>query len=308
MSRPAKQESELVVENAELRAQLEEAQETLRAIQGGEVDALVVGERVYSLEGSETPYRVVLEEMAEGAAMLSADGTVLYANRSLARLLKTPLESLMGTPLRRFVAEAERPAFQGHLAESKRGSSQGELSLRCEEGGTVRAQVSFSGLETQPGRPMWVVVMDLTERKRAEEALQRAHDTLEARVLERTAAITEAYEATRASQERYRLLFQSVQEGFYLAEAIFDSAGQCVDAVYLDVNPAFEWIMGRPRQELIGKRIKELVPQLQLGWLEVFGTVTRTGEPARHDAYSGTFQRHFEAYVFRPKPGQFGCW
>ena len=110
----------------------------------------------------------------------------------------------------------------------------------------------------------------------------------------------------RESEQRYRLLFQSLQEGFYLGEAIFDDRGECCDALYLDVNPAFERMMGQPRDQLVGKRVKELLPQIEPEWLEVFGKVTRTGEAVSHQAYSEVLRRHFEAFVFRPLPGRFG--
>ena len=60
------------------------------------------------------------------------------------------------------------------------------------------------------------------------------------------------------------------------------------------------------REQLVGKRMKELVPELKSEWLEVFAQVMRTGEPVTHRAYSAVFGRHFEACVFRPMPGQFG--
>ena len=79
-------------EMQELRAQLEEAQETLNAIRRGEVDGLVVstpkGEQVYSISGAEKPYRVLMEKMREGAIMLSDDNIILYSNSGFAKIVK----------------------------------------------------------------------------------------------------------------------------------------------------------------------------------------------------------------------------
>ncbi len=114
-----------------------------------------------------------------------------------------------------------------------------------------------------------------------------------------------AEEALRASEQRYRTLFESLQEGFYLAEAICDDQGRLCDAVHREVNPAFERLMRRKREEIVGKRIKELVPSIRPEWFEVFGKVARTGEPVTHSARSEVFGCYFEAYVFRPAPGHF---
>ena len=144
--------------------------------------------------------------------------------------------------------------------------------------------------------------IDITERKRAEEEISRRVEELRVANEE----LENFNVALRASEERYRLLFQSLQEGFYLAEAIFDDHGACCDAVYVDANPAFERLMGLPRDQIIGKRARELVPGIKPEWLEVFGRVTQTGEGMSHETYSEVFGKTFEAFVFRPEPGRFG--
>ena len=83
-----------------LRARLADAEETLRAIRSGEVDAVVVagkqGPQVFTLEGAEHAYRVLIESMNEGALTLTADKMVLYANQCFARMVKCPLEQVIG--------------------------------------------------------------------------------------------------------------------------------------------------------------------------------------------------------------------
>src|SRR5690349_470651 len=119
MNTPSKRETKLLQENAELRARLEEAEETLRAIQSGEVDALVMGDQVYSLKGAETPYRVLVEAMNESAATLLPDGTIYYCNGRLAELLGRPPGSLIGTALRSLVAPADQPKFDALFTEGR---------------------------------------------------------------------------------------------------------------------------------------------------------------------------------------------
>src|SRR5947209_17263424 len=95
----------------QLRARLAELEETLRAIQGGEVDALVVSEgaanRVYTLQGAEHPYRVMVQAMNEGSATLTSDGIILFANPRLAEMLDVPEDKLVGRSLRDLVERIE---------------------------------------------------------------------------------------------------------------------------------------------------------------------------------------------------------
>src|SRR5512145_559869 len=102
-------------QNAELQSRLEGAEETIRAIQQGAVDAFVLEElgrhRVYTLEGAEHPYRLFVERMQQGVATLYADGSILYCNRRLADLLEVPHGELVGASLRDFVAPDDRRAY-----------------------------------------------------------------------------------------------------------------------------------------------------------------------------------------------------
>jgi signal transduction histidine kinase/FixJ family two-component response regulator len=108
-----------------LRARLAESEELLRAIHAGEVDALVVngpsGEQVYTLRSAEQPYRMLVEQMGQGAAILSADGDILYGNYWLAQLADTPLERIIGGSIMAFVDDDDRPAFMSLLTAGSGG-------------------------------------------------------------------------------------------------------------------------------------------------------------------------------------------
>src|ERR1700722_13906124 len=92
----------------DLQARFDESQETLRALRSGDVDAIVAsgpeGDRVYTLQGADQTYRVMVEEMAEGALTLTLDGLILFANKQFARMLHTPLGRVIGSPILDFVA------------------------------------------------------------------------------------------------------------------------------------------------------------------------------------------------------------
>jgi PAS domain S-box-containing protein len=169
----------------ELRAQLEEAEETLRAIRQGEVDALVVTERsterVYTLKSADRPYRLMIECMRQGAVTLTADGMVLYCNASFAGMLGMPLQHIIGSEVQRFVGAASQDLFAALLRQEENENGQGEILLQRAVGDPLPVYVAFSELPLEePGEPvLCMVVTDLTEQKRSER-LERAWTSAEA--------------------------------------------------------------------------------------------------------------------------------
>ncbi len=166
-------EIDLAAEVQDLRARLQEAEETLRAIRRGEVDALVVegtrGEQIYTLRGADHSYRIFLEAMHEGAATLTAGGVILYCNRRFAEMVRTPLEEVIGFPLRRFVRPTDFLDLEAVLREGLGGTGRREL---CFQTGaeTMPVYVTTSALPLDDGgEPAICLVMtDLTEQKRSE--------------------------------------------------------------------------------------------------------------------------------------------
>jgi signal transduction histidine kinase len=160
-------------ENERLRSRLEEVEETLRAIRSGEVDALVVetaGEdQVFTLKSADQTYRRMVEEMQTGAATLSDDGVFLYCNSYLAALLDLPVEAVVGEPLSRFLDEPAAIEVSGLLQAAASGMSRGEVPFRRGEG-FVPTGVSFTLLPLEGTAVFCMIVTDLTERRRQEQA------------------------------------------------------------------------------------------------------------------------------------------
>jgi len=178
MNEPAHASATPPADYAELLQRLIEAEDTLYAIRTGDVDALMMGGQVYSLEGAETPYRLLIEAMGEGAGTLTLDGTLLYANRRLGELLAAPLPELIGTPLLAWIKEAERPVFQTWLDEGHSRWITGRLNLLNRDGKTVPVQISINRLATLGTTRLGIVVVDLTAINQAEQALRRSNRAL----------------------------------------------------------------------------------------------------------------------------------
>src|SRR5437868_7163861 len=128
-----------------LTERLTEAEEMLRAVRSGEIDAFIVqgpdGEQVYALRSAEQPYRNLVEDMLEGAAILTTDGDIAYCNKRFAELVAVPLEEVMGSTLERFVHPADRPAYRSLLCA---GSGKRRAQLTTAQGRPVDVFMSFT--------------------------------------------------------------------------------------------------------------------------------------------------------------------
>lgn len=157
-----------------LRQRLQETEETLDAIRSGEVDALVVsgpdGEKVFTLQGAEHPYRVLIESMNEGAISLSKDGTVLYCNSAFARMVGVALDQIMGHDFSEFVPEGKRDSLKRLIAQGCRESVRAEMTLVSTSGDGLPTQLSLNPVSLEESPSIGVVVTDLSERKRNEQA------------------------------------------------------------------------------------------------------------------------------------------
>jgi PAS domain S-box-containing protein len=116
--------------------------------------------------------------------------------------------------------------------------------------------------------------------------------------------LREAEEALRKSEETYRMLFSEMLDGFSLHEIICDSQGNPSDYRFLKVNLAFERITGLKSEDIIGRTALEVMPDIESHWIETYGNVALTGEPAHFENYAKALSKHFEVKAFRPAPNQ----
>lgn len=97
--------------------------------------------------------------------------------------------------------------------------------------------------------------------------------------------------------DRYRKLFDAIDEGFCVVEMVFDASGEPTDYRFIEVNQAFERQTGLVNS--VGKSMRQLAPQHEEHWFQIYGRVARTGEPTRFESRADALNRSLDVYVFR---------
>jgi len=171
---PKKSPQDSTIEIQELRSRLQEAQETLDAIRRGEVDGVVVstpkGEQVYTLSGAEKPYRLLIEEMREGAVMLSDDNNITYCNRGFAKIVKCPLEKIVGMNIEKLLSPTHKAAFKKLMAKGKtekKAATKG-ITFIASDQSLVPTQMSVNSMRIDRTKTTFIVVTNLTEHMEEE--------------------------------------------------------------------------------------------------------------------------------------------
>jgi PAS domain S-box-containing protein len=217
----------------QMEARLNELEETLRAIRQGEADAVVVatsqGDRVFTLQGADHPYRVMVEAINEGAATLSVDGLFLYANRRLAEMVEVPLEKLIGSALNEIVQVLNCSPLEELLQSARTSAQKEECNLLVTGGKQLPAYLSLSPLTGDDFQGICMIATDLTDQKVRQEELARANEHLRSEIAERNRVENALRQLTG------RLLNLQDEERRRIARDLHDSTAQTLNRLVLNL-------------------------------------------------------------------------
>jgi PAS domain S-box-containing protein len=212
-----KSAAELALENEELRNRLEEAQELIEAVRTGAVDALAIqgadGPRIFTLQGADHGYRTLIEQMNEGAMLLSENGTILYANVCLAAWLGRALEEVIGGVFDTFIPLDFHAYWHALLAKGwQQGKGKAELPLRAQDGALRPLSLSMNVLSFHETPVLAVIATDLS----AQEEIK----AIQARVAEQNTVIARKNEELVRQQLARQAIERTAAEASRMLEGI----------------------------------------------------------------------------------------
>jgi PAS domain S-box-containing protein len=106
-------------------------------------------------------------------------------------------------------------------------------------------------------------------------------------------------------ERTYRQMFNAMQDGFGLHEIICNHDGKPVDYRFLEINAAYERLTGLSAEQIVGRTVLEVLPDVEDCWIEMYGKVALTGQSVRFEQYTRALNKYFDVSVFCPRLGQF---
>jgi PAS domain S-box-containing protein len=211
---------ELLLENDELRRRLEEAEDALRALRAGEIDAVFVEsdpEQVLTLETPENPYRLLVSQIPSAAVTLTVDGKIIVCNQRFCELLQRSLSSLRGKHILDVVVADSHLAIERLLRDGRAGEVRDTITLLRGDGTPVTLWLGVSVLR-EGALGLCLMVTDHTEQRNYEE-LSSAQEALRASEAQLAAELADAKLLQEISTELIR-----EDDGEMLRRRILDAA------------------------------------------------------------------------------------
>jgi PAS domain S-box-containing protein len=270
-------EARLERKDAELQARLEHIEEI-------EVLSTHYEEILARLAESEAKFRVIADAMPQMVWSTRADGFHDYYNRQWYEF----------TGVNERETDGDKWNGMFHPEDQQRAWAAWQYSLRTGEPYEIEYR-----LRHRSGQYRWTLGRALPVRDDAGKIVRWMGTCTD--IDDQKHMI----EALRDSEERYRTLFNMMNEAFSLCEIIVDKCGQPVDYRHLVANPAFERVGNYSPGFVIGKTARELAPLVEEEWIALFGHAALTGTAVKREAYVAALDKYFEARAFGLGNGRF---
>jgi PAS domain S-box-containing protein len=238
------------------------------------------------LNAEEKRFRLLFDNSFDAIFWADKDtGVITNCNKSATKLLEKNKDEIIGKHHSEMYLQQDREradkTFNRNITED--GETVRDLQIVTKSGKLkpveiASTEITISGKTIRQG-----VFRDISERNQAEQDL-------------------------REIEERYRLLFQNMIDGYAYHKVVADETGKPIDYIYIDINPAFTEMTGLTRDQVIGKRVTEAIPGTEndpADWIGRFGEVGLKGTTLHVEEFSEAIEKYFEVNGWSPKKGYF---
>jgi PAS domain S-box-containing protein len=241
------------------------------------------------LKDSEKKYSTIVSAANEGIWLVDAERRTTFINDKMAHMLGYSVEEIMHISWREMVTGDGKAVSDSLIEKRNQGTDtvpqSYDLELFRKDGTRLWVTINSTPLYDNAGSYAGSVSMlsDITERKKAEKALKE-------------------------SEEKYHSLFETMNEGFILAEVVTDGEDRPIDYRFLDVNSGGERFFGRPRSEIIGQTYLSIGGEkADREWIEKLNQVALTGNPVTLERYAPVGGQWVLLKAYSPRRGQFAA-
>jgi PAS domain S-box-containing protein len=227
----------------------------------------------------------IFEILPVGVGVVDADGTIVLSNQEM--------HSYVPTKVLPSLDDARHGRWRAHHADGRPFARDDFPGARALRGERVVPGVEMLYVQDH-NTAIWTQVAAVPIRNDSGQI------TGQVAVVNNIDAFKRTEEALRSSEEKYRSLFNEMDEGFCIVQLIYDENDAPVDFRYLEINPVFEQQTGL--KNALGKTILELVPDVEKHWIDTYGKIALTGQAQRFMDYSPALGRWFDVNAFRIGP------
>ena len=241
----------------------------------------------------------IIEFLPDATFIINEDKKVIAWNRAIEKMTGLSRKDIVGKDHTQcgipFYGAPRK--FLVDLLEHEDEHLSSQYNSVTRSGNTLYAEIYAPALYQNKGAYIWVITSPLLDASgKMVGAIESIRDITERKKVE---------DILRQSEERYRVLFSTMLNGFALHEIICDEKGKPFDYRFLDINPEFEKMTGLKKKEVIGKTVLEVLPGTESYWIDLYGEVALTGKSVRFENYAQALNKHFEVMVYSPQKYQF---
>ncbi len=287
-----------------------------------------------ALRESDRKFRNYIESSGDIVFVVDKNLRFLYCNQKYLERQGLTLEELLGKEYGDFHSDEGKGKFWKRVKAVRESGKPifYEYQSEIDERYFLRTISPVLETETKESESITVISRDITDRKKAEKKLEQVakqekvhlreiklsnkqlKESQEAslNVMEDLSVEIEQHKQTedmlRASEKRYRSLFDNIRSSFALHEIILDKNGKPADYIFLEVNNAFELQAGLKRKNIIGKKVTDVLPGIEndpVNWIQRYGEVVLTGKNISFENYAKPLKKWYSVVAYRPMENQF---